>query len=83
MHAAFARWLERAATGDEHAPLLAHHYAEAVLPEDVDLVWGDREDERSHGYSGPQSLQSAVSRLSRASPCFTVRWTSAQAGTNA
>ena len=45
LHAAFARWLERGAAGDEQAPLLAHHYAEAVRPEDVDLVWGDREDE--------------------------------------
>jgi len=45
LHAAFARWLERGGAGDEHAPLLAHHYAEAVRPEDVDLVWADRESE--------------------------------------
>ena len=40
-----ARWLERDGAGDEHAPLLAHHYAEAVRPEDVDLVWADRENQ--------------------------------------
>jgi DNA-binding SARP family transcriptional activator len=42
LHAAFAAWIERVGGGrDEHAPLLAHHYAEAVRPEDVDLVWPD------------------------------------------
>jgi class 3 adenylate cyclase len=42
MHAAFADWIAR--TGrDEHAPLLAHHYAKSVRPEDVDLAW-TRED---------------------------------------
>ena len=46
MHAAFARWLEQAGDGrDEHAPLLAHHYAEAVRPEDVDLAWAGEETE--------------------------------------
>jgi class 3 adenylate cyclase len=46
LHAAFAHWLERSGDGeDEHASLLAHHYAEAVRPEDVDLAWGGREDE--------------------------------------
>jgi len=40
LHAAFARWLERTGDGrDEYAPLLAHHYAEAVRPDDVDLAW--------------------------------------------
>jgi class 3 adenylate cyclase/tetratricopeptide (TPR) repeat protein len=39
-HADFAEWLERAGGGaDEHAPQLAHHYAEAVAPEHVDLAW--------------------------------------------
>jgi class 3 adenylate cyclase len=40
LHADFAEWLERLGEGrDEHAPLLAHHYAEAVRPEDVDVAW--------------------------------------------
>ncbi|TML70818.1 MAG: hypothetical protein E6G14_04140 [Actinobacteria bacterium] len=40
LHAAFADWIEQLSAGrDEHAPLLAHHFAEAVRPEDVDLVW--------------------------------------------
>ena len=46
LHASFARWLERsAAERDELAPLLAHHYAEAVRPEDADLAWADDEAE--------------------------------------
>jgi class 3 adenylate cyclase len=46
LHAAFARWIEgRAEASDEHAALLAHHYAEAVRPEDLDLAWAGREDE--------------------------------------
>ena len=46
LHAGFAAWLERTGGGrDEHAPLLAHHYAEAVRPEDVDLAWPDEEAE--------------------------------------
>ena len=45
LHAGFARWLERNSEGeDEHAPLLAHHYAEAVRPEDLDLAWSGREE---------------------------------------
>src|SRR5436190_2239100 len=46
LHAAFARWLER--TGEErdkYAPLLAHHYAEAVRPDDSDLAWAGEEGE--------------------------------------
>ncbi len=46
LHAAFAGWLERnRADEDEHAAMLAHHYAEAVRPEDLDLAWSGREDE--------------------------------------
>src|SRR5439155_15897527 len=47
LHAALAAWLERIGESrDEYAPLLAHHYAEAVRPEDVDLAWpGDSEAE--------------------------------------
>jgi class 3 adenylate cyclase len=41
-HADFAEWLEETAGGDDkHAPQLAHHYAEAVAPEQVDLAWSD------------------------------------------
>jgi class 3 adenylate cyclase len=43
LHATFADWLERAREREEHAALLAHHYAEAVRPEDVDLAWPGQE----------------------------------------
>jgi class 3 adenylate cyclase/tetratricopeptide (TPR) repeat protein len=40
LHARFAEWLERLGSGrDEHAGLLAHHYAEAVNPEGFNLAW--------------------------------------------
>jgi hypothetical protein len=46
LHAAFAGWLERlSAAGDDHAAMLAHHYGEAVRPEDLDLAWSGREAE--------------------------------------
>jgi class 3 adenylate cyclase len=46
IHAAFAEWLERQGKGrDQLAPLLAHHYAEAVSPEDADLAWAGAEAE--------------------------------------
>ncbi len=46
LHAGFAEWIERFGEGrDEHAPLLAHHYAESVRPEDVDIAWADAPDE--------------------------------------
>jgi class 3 adenylate cyclase len=46
LHAGFARWLERHGQGAaEHAPLLAHHYAAAVAPEDLDLAWSGREEQ--------------------------------------
>ncbi len=48
LHAALADWIEHAsASGQtrEQAPLLAHHYAEAVKPEDLDLAWPGEEDE--------------------------------------
>ncbi|HYX88376.1 MAG TPA: adenylate/guanylate cyclase domain-containing protein [Gaiellaceae bacterium] len=42
LHAKFADWLERASESkDERASLLAHHYAEAVHPDAVDLAWRD------------------------------------------
>jgi hypothetical protein len=41
LHASLADWLnEGERTKDEYASLLAYHYAEAVRPEDADLVWG-------------------------------------------
>jgi class 3 adenylate cyclase len=43
LHAAFAEWLERAEGRDEHASLLAHHYAEAVRADDADLAWAGDE----------------------------------------
>jgi len=44
LHAGFAQWLEQNSKDhDEHAALLAHHYAEAVLPEDLDIAWSGRE----------------------------------------
>jgi class 3 adenylate cyclase len=46
MHAAFAAWLERRGpVRDDLASLLAHHYAEAVRPEDADLAWPGEEAE--------------------------------------
>jgi len=46
LHAAFAEWLEARSEGeDEYAAMLAHHYAEAVRPEDLDLAWSGREKE--------------------------------------
>jgi class 3 adenylate cyclase/tetratricopeptide (TPR) repeat protein len=46
MHAAFAAWLERGGEGrDDLASLLAHHYVQAVRPEDVDLAWAGEEAE--------------------------------------
>jgi class 3 adenylate cyclase/tetratricopeptide (TPR) repeat protein len=46
LHAAFAAWMERRVEGhDELVPLLAHHYAEAVRPEDLDLAWAGQDAE--------------------------------------
>jgi class 3 adenylate cyclase len=46
LHAQFGDWIERLGEGrDEHAPLLAHHYAEAVRPEDADIAWADESAE--------------------------------------
>ena len=46
LHARFADWIYRLGEGrDEHVPLLAHHYAEAVRPADADLAWEDEADE--------------------------------------
>lgn len=41
MHAALAEWIERSVENvGDIASLLAHHYADAVRPEDVELAWG-------------------------------------------
>jgi class 3 adenylate cyclase len=46
LHAGVAAWLERTGGArDEHAPLLAHHLAEAVRPADVDIAWAGDEAE--------------------------------------
>ncbi len=46
LHARLADWLDEGdQTGDEHAALLAYHYAEAVRPEDADLVWAGSSEE--------------------------------------
>ena len=81
LHARFAEWLERAGEGrDEHAALLAHHYAEAVRPEDADLAWAGEDDElarlRSRAVSwlrraaglavGRYEIDDAISLLHRA-----------------
>jgi class 3 adenylate cyclase/tetratricopeptide (TPR) repeat protein len=69
LHAAFAHWLERTAEGrDEYAPLLAHHYAEAVRPEDVDLAWagtaGELEDLRASALTWlPRAAELAIGRF--------------------
>ena len=75
LHAGFAEWLERNGKGeDEHAPLLAHHYAEAVLPEDLDLAWSGREGQAeraarqgsARGRGGRRNWPSAATRSTRA-----------------
>ena len=46
LHASLGDWLnEGERTRDEYASLLAYHYAEAVRPEDSDLVWADERAE--------------------------------------
>jgi class 3 adenylate cyclase len=69
LHAEFAGWLERTAgLGGEPVPLLAHHYAEAVRPEDADLAWAgdDAELERLR--------QKAVAWLTRAGDLAIARY---------
>ena len=49
LHARLADWLsDGEGSTDEYASMLAYHYAEAVRPEDADLVWADepRQHER-------------------------------------
>jgi class 3 adenylate cyclase len=68
LHAQVASWIERAAgSGDEAAPLLAHHYAEAVRPEDADLAWASDagELERLRGQAVTWLLRAAELALHR------------------
>jgi class 3 adenylate cyclase/tetratricopeptide (TPR) repeat protein len=42
LHGEYAAWLEgRGGEREDAAAVLAHHYAEAVRPEDVDIAWAD------------------------------------------
>jgi class 3 adenylate cyclase len=69
LHAAFASWLERFGAGrDDLATMLAHHYAEAVRPEDADLVWSGRDDEYD------AACARAVHWLGRAGELSTTRY---------
>jgi class 3 adenylate cyclase len=46
LHAGFAAWMEGGGEErEQHAALIAHHYGEAVRPDDVDLAWGEDADE--------------------------------------
>jgi class 3 adenylate cyclase len=60
LHAALADWLVALELADEHVGLLAYHYAEAVRPEDADLVWADDAEEHA------RRRQEAVRWLRRA-----------------
>jgi class 3 adenylate cyclase len=68
LHARFADWIERMGQGrDEHAPLLAHHYSEAVRPENVDVAWPNEEVELTRLQSQAlhwlrRSAEAAISR---------------------
>jgi class 3 adenylate cyclase/tetratricopeptide (TPR) repeat protein len=68
LHAGFATWLERAAARDEHAPLLAHHYAQAVRPEDADLAWAGAPGELA------QLRERAIAWLKRAGDLAVARY---------
>jgi class 3 adenylate cyclase/tetratricopeptide (TPR) repeat protein len=74
LHAAFAQWVERLSEGrDENAALLGHHYAEAIRPEDVDLVWPDDDAEVE------RLRRKAVGWLRRAAELATGRYELAEA----
>ena len=69
LHAGFADWLDARRKGeDEHAALLAYHYAEAVRPEDRDLAWYGREEEAE------RLLGKALFWLSRAAGLAVARY---------
>lgn len=69
LHAAFAGWLERVGGGrDEHASLLAHHYAEAVRPGHADPAW----EGRPEGYE--EARRKALAWLRRAAELAIARY---------
>ena len=69
LHADFGEWLEKVGgSRDEHASLLAYHFAEAVRPEDADLAWAGAEDERQ------RLRRRAVAWLARAAELATHRY---------
>ena len=68
LHAEFGEWIERVGAGrDEHASLLAHHYAEAVRPDDVDVAWPDAGEElqRLQAKAGLWLRRAAEAAISR------------------
>ena len=69
LHADFAEWLARFGGGrDEHAALLAHHFAEAGQPADADLAWAGAEEELK------RVRTEAVAWLRRAAELAVVRY---------
>ena len=69
LHGEVATWLERRdGSRDEDAAGLAHHYTEAVRPEDADLAWGD--DPRRY----EELRLKAVAWLRRAAELAAGRW---------
>ncbi len=45
LHAALGDWFAEKETGEDRVALVAYHYAEALRPEDADLVWACAENE--------------------------------------
>jgi class 3 adenylate cyclase len=66
LHASLAAWLEGdEASRDQRASLLAYHYAEAVRPEDADLVWGNAPEELTRVRSRAVHWLSRAAELAR------------------
>ena len=68
MHATLAEWIERSVENvDDLAALLAHHYADAVRPEDVELAWAgdDAEHERTRAKALEWLQRAARSAMQR------------------
>ena len=69
LHAGFARWLEGiAGEQEELAGVVAHHFTQAVRPEDADIAWEGRGDELV------QLRENAVDWLRRAAATATARY---------